>query len=132
MQEKEYSYLKIEQNNSTIDQSLPLDSNHSHFILYDDGTQNILNKNYDFRTKFENQLRKGFNLEDKTNGIQKEKNPMVLIVVQGGFGTLKAVSDALDNQIPVLLIAVCSYAYIFFVNEFMNNLNYRKLVELLI
>jgi hypothetical protein len=78
-------------------------------LLYDDGSEGILDKNHKFRFNFEKELRKGYRIEDyeeNINVIKKDKTPMVLIVFQGGLGTLKSILDALDDEIPVLLIAV--------------------------
>ena len=79
-------------------------------MLFDDGSQGILDKNHNFRTTFENELRKGFTLHEYEKRdelvIDKDKTPMVLIVVQGGFSTLKSIEEALNNETPVLLIAV--------------------------
>ncbi len=89
---------------------MPLDSNHTHYLLFDDGSQGVLDKNHNFRTNFENELRKGYTLHEYQKKeepmIDKDKTPMVLIVVQGGFSTLKSVEEALNNETPILLIAV--------------------------
>ena len=93
--------------------------------MFDDGSQGILDKNHNFRTKFENELRKGYSLhdyekQDNELGADKEKTPMVLIVVQGGFSTLKSIEEALKNETPVLLIAVC---FFFFLLNFLKLFN---------
>ena len=90
---------------------LPLDSNHTHFLLFDDGSEGILDKGHNFRTKFENELQKGYTLHDYENPthIKKERTPLILIVVQGGFSTLKSIVEALEAQTPILLIAVNIY-----------------------
>ena len=59
-------------------------------------------------------MRKGFRQDDYEQmrldtDKQKEKTPMVLIVFQGGLGTLRSVLESLNNEIPVLLIAVSDF-----------------------
>ena len=97
---------------------LPLDSNHTHFLLFDDGSQGILDKSHCFRTDFENEMRKGYTEHDYENPDEiqgeKEKTPIILIIVQGGFSTLKSIEEALNNETPVLLIAVSVASAFFF------------------
>ena len=81
----------------------------------------MLNKNHNFRENFENELRKGYTLheyENKGCDIEKPKTPMVLIVVQGGLGTLKSILNALNNETPILLIAVSRLVVILLVEIF--------------
>ncbi len=85
----------------TKNDDLLLDSNHTHYLLFDDGSQGDVNKNHGFRLNFVNELRKSI---DENNDTQKI--PMVLIVVQGGVSTLKAIEEALNFATPILLIAV--------------------------
>ena len=106
---KTNKYYKSKNKSTENADDFHLDSKHTHFLLYDDGSEGILDKNHKFRFKFEKELRKGYRIEDyeeNINVIKKDKTPMVLIVFQGGLGTLKSILDALDDEIPVLLIAV--------------------------
>ena len=71
-----------------------LNANHTHFILYDDGSKHTFGKEVKFRREFEDYLSKVY------------KVPCVLIVIDGGYNTLKIVSKAIKNRTPVILIAV--------------------------
>ena len=74
-----------------------LDSNHNNFIFFDDGTENKFGHEIDFRANFEMKLRE--------NGTQS-KIPMILIVVQGGLGTLDTIQTSMNSTIPILILAV--------------------------
>lgn len=52
---------------------LLLDSNHTHFLLFDDGTQSEFTKDIKFRVNFENELRKGYNLHYYENRNTQSK-----------------------------------------------------------
>lgn len=91
-----------------------MDPNHSHFILVDDGSIGFFGREIDFRTKLETELRKG--KDYKSSKIRKEsicepnedefKVPIILIVVQGGKNTLLTIEKAVQQLIPILVIAV--------------------------
>ena len=67
-----------------------LNSSHSSFILVD----NPKGDEIDFRLDFERHIKTDLRI------------PMVLIVLEGGKGTLKTILGALKYQIPVILVAV--------------------------
>ena len=85
---------------SVYSNDILLDPNHTHFIFVDDGSEGQYGKEIEFRSKLEDELRYGKDLNqielnkdqnmEKLN--QKEnieiKIPMVLIVVQGDSKTL--------------------------------------------
>jgi transient receptor potential cation channel subfamily M protein 2 len=75
-----------------------LDTNHNNFILVDDGTVGRFGREIDFRADFEDELTK--------SGTQANKVPTVLIVVNGGEGTIKTVAEAIKNDVPVLVLSV--------------------------
>ena len=79
-----------------------MNPNHTHFILVDDDSEGKFGVEIDFRTSLESEIR------------TRENVPMVLIVVNGGIGTLKTVAGALEQEIPVILIAVCSIKKFFY------------------
>ncbi len=121
-----------------------IDSNHSHFILVDNGSEGSFGKEIEFRSSLENEIRKGksevFYETCRANRIRREKLksiennesindnendgeilneseelktglikgiiPMVLIVVQGGPGTLQTVEEAIKQNVPVIVLAV--------------------------
>lgn len=108
-----------------------MDPNHNNFILVDDGSIGAFGKEIEFRAHLEAELRKGKTHEyykqqfkDRCRRLRQslsvtkshhsyrtaddvvhENVPMVLIVVQGGPGTLLTVSESLEMNIPVLVLA---------------------------
>jgi hypothetical protein len=103
-----------------INNDIFLDPNHTHFILVDDGSEGLFGKEIKFRAKFENELRKGKSLKFYENmrthkffssqgqDFQEKKEiiPMILIVVNGGPNTLLTVVESLEENIPILVLAV--------------------------
>ncbi len=95
-----------------IGKDVPLDPNHTHFILVDDGKNGEFGAEIDFRANLENELNKGKKLQNYTNPSMvitatTDHIPMILIVVQGGPNTLKTVYESIKNNTPVLILAVC-------------------------
>jgi hypothetical protein len=100
-----------------------LDSNHTHFILVDDGSNDEYGAEINFRAELENELQLGrsmsyyeqFNTNshsiDLTGGNIDEKIPMILIVVQGGPRTLQTVYESINKCVPVLVLAVSFKIY---------------------
>lgn len=72
--------------------------NHSFFVIIDDENmpKDHSRPHYEimYRTSLEKHIKMNYNI------------PVVLICVEGGFGALASVSGALNNKIPVLLLAV--------------------------
>ncbi len=110
------------------DNQLPsLDSNHNHFLLVDDGSRYEYGKEIEFRVNLEDELRKGKSIfyyrkyfterkkvcnnlnESQSKDICKndlsESIPMILIVVQGGMGTLIRVVNYLKRNMPILVLS---------------------------
>lgn len=101
---------------------VPLCPTHSHFIFADDGSENQFGREVDFRSRFENELRRNklfrFSLNrnkgkyeqpeqtSSKNGNNNQLIPMIVLVVQGGLPTLKAALNAIRNDIPLLVLAV--------------------------
>ncbi len=77
----------------------PLNPNHSSFILVDNGSAQKFGVEIEFRTKLETTIRTNL------------KIPMVLIVVAGGSGTLKTILGALENETPIILVAVSLFFF---------------------
>ncbi|OWF39754.1 Transient receptor potential cation channel subfamily M member 2 [Mizuhopecten yessoensis] len=75
-----------------------LDPNHTHFLLVDDGTPQQFGKEILFRAGIEKAVS---NL--RTSG-KEAMVPVVLLVVEGGPNTIKTVKEAVDNDIPTVLI----------------------------
>lgn len=82
-------YSKNVDGNKQIDsKNVYLSSNHNHFILVDDGTENRFRREIQFRTLLEAELKKGIPAENylSKQSNQKKTNteiPMILIVVHG-------------------------------------------------
>ena len=73
-----------------------LDYNHTHFVLVDDGSVGKWGREIGFRGKFEEYL-----IQHKPN---LPKIPSVLLVLEGGPGTLDTVYEAVKNSIPCVII----------------------------
>ena len=90
-----------------------LEPNHTHFVLVDDGSTCLNRNEIEFRTRFQAELRRGKslkyyeqNLIENESDDLKSKIPMILIVVQGGQNTLVTVEQSIQQQIPILVLAV--------------------------
>ena len=71
-----------------------LDRNHSHFILVQNPNKKGFGGEIDFRRQLESKL-------------HLKPIPLILIVVNGGSGTIETIIGSLEAKVPVLLIAVC-------------------------
>ena len=107
----------------------PLDPNHSHFILVDNGTQHKFGTEIEFRAKFEQAACR----LKSTTGIFTQDGPFlpctsiialclfyyrfclvssdtiipsVCVVLEGGPGTLKTVKSAIDSGTPAVIVEV--------------------------
>jgi hypothetical protein len=74
-----------------------LDANHTHFILVDDSSIGKYGAEIEIRADLEKTLR---------NCKELEKIPTILIVVQGGTKTLETIMKSVENDVPVLVLAV--------------------------
>lgn len=77
----------------------PINPNHTHFIFADDGSVAKFGGEITFRTRLETH-------------INKQEVPIVVIVMEGGSGTLKTIRLALESKMPVILVAVSFLAYL--------------------
>ncbi|XP_066291309.1 transient receptor potential cation channel subfamily M member-like 2 isoform X2 [Branchiostoma lanceolatum] len=79
----------------------PLDLNHTHFILVDDKTTGKFSgADITVRTRLEEHI-----MEQMTGeGLKDLKIPVVLLVVEGGPGTLKNTKEAVEKKIPAVII----------------------------
>ena len=102
--------LTLDNNTQAIISNCSLDSNHTHFILVDDGSENQFGKEIEFRAKLEEEIRRGKSLEQYRNKNETLENrsqiPMILIVVNGGPNTLRTVIEYVKVKIPVLILEV--------------------------
>ncbi|KAK3605984.1 hypothetical protein CHS0354_019664 [Potamilus streckersoni] len=77
-----------------------LDPNHSHFIMVDDGTQHKFATEITFRANLEKEVsQRGTNTGDVAVRV-----PIILLVLEGGPGTLKTVTNALKTNTPALIV----------------------------
>ncbi|XP_066271870.1 transient receptor potential cation channel subfamily M member-like 2 [Branchiostoma lanceolatum] len=92
----------------------PLDLNHTHFILVDDGTvQEFSEADIELRTRLEKYISSMTLGDTKDLGV-----PVVVLAVEGGPHTLKNVSEAVTREIPVVIAEgsgraadIIAYAY---------------------
>ncbi|XP_010218670.1 PREDICTED: transient receptor potential cation channel subfamily M member 2 isoform X1 [Tinamus guttatus] len=77
-----------------------LDSNHSHFILVDDGTHGRYGVEIALRTRLE----KFISEQTKVKGGVAIKIPIVCVVLEGGPGTLDTIYNAINNGTPCVIV----------------------------
>ncbi|XP_032986871.1 transient receptor potential cation channel subfamily M member 2 isoform X2 [Rhinolophus ferrumequinum] len=77
-----------------------LDSNHSHFILVDDGTHGRYGVEIPLRTRLE----KFISEQTKEGGGMAIKIPIVCVVLEGGPGTLHTVYNAISHGTPCVVV----------------------------
>uniref|UniRef100_A0A8C4FHA6 Transient receptor potential cation channel subfamily M member 2 n=1 Tax=Catagonus wagneri TaxID=51154 RepID=A0A8C4FHA6_9CETA len=77
-----------------------LDSNHSHFILVDDGTHGRYGVEIPLRTKLE----KFISEQTKERGGVAIKIPIVCVVLEGGPGTLQTIYNAIAHGTPCVIV----------------------------
>uniref|UniRef100_A0A8B9TIK5 Transient receptor potential cation channel subfamily M member 2 n=1 Tax=Anas platyrhynchos TaxID=8839 RepID=A0A8B9TIK5_ANAPL len=77
-----------------------LDSNHSHFILVDDGTHGRYGVEIPLRTRLE----KFISEQTKVKGGVAIKIPIVCVVLEGGPGTLDTIYNAITNGTPCVVV----------------------------
>ena len=118
-EEKNGSNSQLSDNNIAVDyrpdnseeNGVLFDSNHSHFILVDNGSVGKYGVEIKFRSDLENELRNSASSFTNSNEsysltIKPERIPVILIVVHGGPNTLTTVLESIDNDVPVLVLAV--------------------------
>ncbi|XP_026523525.1 transient receptor potential cation channel subfamily M member 2 [Notechis scutatus] len=77
-----------------------LDSNHSHFILVDDGTHGKYGVEIPLRSKLEKYISE----QTKVKGGVAIKIPIVCVVLEGGPGTLDTIYNAINNGTPCVIV----------------------------
>ena len=94
-----------------------LDPNHNNFILVDQKLGAVFGQEIDFRLNLECNLsnQEALSGQEATNEQVekvlklKEKIPLVLIVVNGGTNTLLTVNQAINKNVPILILAVKNF-----------------------
>uniref|UniRef100_A0A8C4YLQ5 Transient receptor potential cation channel subfamily M member 2 n=1 Tax=Gopherus evgoodei TaxID=1825980 RepID=A0A8C4YLQ5_9SAUR len=79
-----------------------LDSNHSHFILVDDGTHGRYGVEISLRTRLEKFISEQTKVKEG-NGVTI-KIPIVCVVLEGGPGTLDTIYNAITNGTPCVIV----------------------------
>ncbi|XP_014869423.1 PREDICTED: transient receptor potential cation channel subfamily M member 2-like, partial [Poecilia mexicana] len=83
-----------------------LDNNHTHFLLVDNGTNGEYGVEIELRTELEKYISGlAINLHPELgNKVSPIKIPVVCVVVNGGFGTLKTIHSAINKGIPCMIL----------------------------
>lgn len=90
-----------------VDRNVNLDTNHTHYILVDNGTFRKFGGEIEFRGLFEKFVSQMMTDGDESSST---KVPVVSIVVEGGPGTLDTVKAAIDNATPVVILEVSTFS----------------------
>ncbi|XP_069496554.1 transient receptor potential cation channel subfamily M member 2-like isoform X2 [Ambystoma mexicanum] len=77
-----------------------LDTNHSHFIMVDDGS--VAKRGIEIPLR--NELEKHISQQTVTKGDIHIKIPVVCVALEGGEGTLKSILHSLENNTPCVII----------------------------
>ncbi|CAH1774148.1 unnamed protein product [Owenia fusiformis] len=92
----------------------PIDLNHSHFILVDNGTKHTFATEIKFRTALESAI----SVMKTNTGDDAVSIPIVCVVLEGGPGTLETVKSAMQNNTPAVIVEgsgraadILAYAY---------------------
>uniref|UniRef100_A0A8C5T733 Transient receptor potential cation channel subfamily M member 2 n=1 Tax=Malurus cyaneus samueli TaxID=2593467 RepID=A0A8C5T733_9PASS len=92
-------YMLDEENQGSLS---CLDSNHSHFILVDDGTHGRYGVEIPLRTRLEKFISEQTKVKGG-NGVAI-KIPIVCVVLEGGPGTLDTIYNAITNGTPCVIV----------------------------
>ena len=92
-----YSHLTKPEDLTDKPKKQPLDPNHSHFILVDNARIGFGGE-IDFRADLESAISK--------SNSNNSKIPIVVLVLEGGVGTIKTVFESINNQSPCVFIDV--------------------------
>jgi hypothetical protein len=81
-----------------------LEPNHTHFLLFDDGTskaENILPLRADIEM-YSRRMNTGNICEEMNHSL----TPIVMVLLEGGRSAVKCVCEALDSGTPIVVIKV--------------------------
>ncbi|XP_067945050.1 transient receptor potential cation channel subfamily M member-like 2 [Watersipora subatra] len=94
-------------NREKVKRTEPLDPNHSHFILVDDGSTNKFGGESKWRHKFERFLtsHRLFSADSNSGEGNVVHIPRVTLLVDGDDGSLEGCSESLLERIPLLVVA---------------------------
>lgn len=92
-----------------------LDPNHTHFVLVDNGTQHQFGVEIPFRARMEKSIA---TMKTNTGKNASVYVPVVLLVLEGGPGTLETAHQAVANNTPIVIVQgsgraadILAYAY---------------------
>ncbi|XP_021379559.1 transient receptor potential cation channel subfamily M member 1-like [Mizuhopecten yessoensis] len=84
--------------------TIPLDHNHTHFVIVDDGSRDKFGGEIEFRANLEKTIsHMSCDSEGMSSNLQVN-TPVISLIVEGGVGTMKTVSESIKNGIPVLVL----------------------------
>ncbi|CAC5368004.1 TRPM3 [Mytilus coruscus] len=86
---------------SATGKKVPLDHNHTHFILVDDGTDCKFGGEIEFRSKLEGHISQQECDPESETCVHV---PVVMIIVEGGINSMKTVWQSIKNEVPVLVL----------------------------
>ncbi|XP_067945054.1 transient receptor potential cation channel subfamily M member-like 2 [Watersipora subatra] len=94
-------------NSANVKRTEPLDPNHSHFILVDNGSRNTFGGESKWGQNFEKSLTSHVLASSGSSSSEGDAVhiPMVTLLVNGGDGSLEGCSESLPAQIPLLAVA---------------------------
>ncbi|CAH3043378.1 unnamed protein product, partial [Porites evermanni] len=78
-----------------------LDSNHSHFLLVDNGTEGKYGVEIDLRSRFEEAVMKV--KTDSRSAAGAIGVPVVLLVLEGGPNTVRTMCELIKKKIPAVV-----------------------------
>ncbi|XP_064619886.1 transient receptor potential cation channel subfamily M member-like 2 [Lineus longissimus] len=78
----------------------PLDHNHTHFILVDNGTEKKYGVEIGFRAALETFIAE--KMETQVGENQSVNVPVVLLVLEGGMSSIESAAAAIKNNIPIV------------------------------
>ncbi|XP_033755589.1 transient receptor potential cation channel subfamily M member-like 2 isoform X2 [Pecten maximus] len=84
--------------------TVPLDHNHTHFVIVDDGSREKFGGEIEFRANLEKTISHMLcSSESMTSNLQVN-TPVISLIIEGGIGSMKTVSESIKNGIPVLVL----------------------------
>ncbi|KAL9974194.1 hypothetical protein ACROYT_G011206 [Oculina patagonica] len=110
------AWYRMEQVPGSSGHGALLDSNHSHFLLVDNGTEGKYGVEIDLRSRFEEAVMKAKTYSRSAAGAIGV--PVVLLVLEGGPNTVRTMCELIKKKIPAVVVDgsgraadVVAYAY---------------------
>ncbi len=86
------------------DRRCDLEPNHTHFLLFDDGTasaDHVLGLRADIEM-----YSRDSNMGETIEGAIKTLIPIIMVLVEGGRSSIKTICEALDSNTPIVVVKV--------------------------